>query len=749
MKNKKFLSLLLVAPIFLASCVHNNGMCECVKKVDENDDGLCDVCGKQIEGKCVHKDENGDHICDICGIELPHELVAKSLGKVTTPELIMVGETLKTDQVKVVVVYDDGSNVEKNPSSVTLDTSVAGDIEGSLECEGLSTKFVMKVVALDPSTVIDKLGAVTSPASINKDAKLDVSSVSVVVYYKDGNSDSVIPDSIELDTSTIGTKTGKVNFQGFSANFTIEVKEASEIKTLVSLGKVTAPAEVLLGSTLQVNQVSVLAQYDDGSSEEVTPDTVELDTSVVGDITGKVTYQGKEATFTSRVSSAEGKNLVNLGEVSVPKEIRQNGELSPSEVTVIAYFDDGSSMSVNPDTVVLNTSVSGNATGVVVYKNLLASFTITVLSAVKEVTVIESPKTILLNQKLDPSQVKLLISYTDGKEETVQADRIVLDTSSVGAQPGYAYYKDVSAVFAISVELGGDPSTVITKIDNASGLKEVAKNYKLTVDDVTVYAFFADGTSKSVKPDSVSADTSVAGPATVTVSYAGFTTTYQITVKDTKEVTTYLVLSSVGLYEGKAGASFPDLFLENAIAFTATPGQPLPGKDKVTHLYGSCDFAGWIAYEGTGAPTTYTTVPFEENKILYASFVDNGQTPTPPTPPDPPVPPVPVETETFYLITKFTDGSDDWDRYAEQTIWAYVWKGEDNNAFELHWHENRTWKVDIPVSRYDWVIFCRLKPEATMFDWSLVYNQTIDMQLSSDKHTAQIDNWNGGAHWVS
>ena len=99
--KKKFLSLLLIAPLFLGSCVRNNGMCECVEKIDANHDGLCDTCNKQIEGLCVHKDEDGDHVCDICGTELTFEAVAVSLGNVTLPETIEIGATLTNEQVKV------------------------------------------------------------------------------------------------------------------------------------------------------------------------------------------------------------------------------------------------------------------------------------------------------------------------------------------------------------------------------------------------------------------------------------------------------------------------------------------------------------------------------------------------------------------------------------------------------------------------------------------------------------------------
>ena len=100
-KFKRFLSLLACAPLFLSSCIMNNGLCTCLEPKDLNFDGLCDTCGNPIEGMCVHQDENGDHICDICGEEIidpevgpaDHRQIV-SLGAVTAPEKILVGATL-------------------------------------------------------------------------------------------------------------------------------------------------------------------------------------------------------------------------------------------------------------------------------------------------------------------------------------------------------------------------------------------------------------------------------------------------------------------------------------------------------------------------------------------------------------------------------------------------------------------------------------------------------------------------------
>ena len=48
-------------------------------------------------------------------------------------------------------------------------------------------------------------------------------------------------------------------------------------------------------------------------------------------------------------------------------------------------------------------------------------------------------------------------------------------------------------------------------------------------------------------------------------------------------VSTYLVLTENGLYNGEVGQDYSELFLENTIKYEAEAGSELPGKDVVTN----------------------------------------------------------------------------------------------------------------------------------------------------------------------
>lgn len=217
------------------------------------------------------------------------------------------------------------------------------------------------------------------------------------------------------------------------------------------------------------------------------------------------------------------------------------------------------------------------------------------------------------------------------------------------------------------------------------------------------------------------------------------------------EVTIYLVLSSVGTLDGITGITYGDFNLEYTYRLIGKVGDPLPGKDRVKHIYQSADFEAWVAYEGAGAPTVYTTVPGVNNKILYAQFTPNGTAPV--TPDVDPDPEVDTTTKTFTLKTNF--GDQNWSN-DDPLIAAYAWNDNAySRAFEGHKVDANTYTFDIYVAMTH-VLFVRA-PQGTQLnplDWDAVWNQTDNLDIGSAL-TAQITSWDGGnqghstASWVS
>lgn len=129
---------------------------------------------------------------------------------------------------------------------------------------------------------------------------------------------------------------------------------------------------------------------------------------------------------------------------------------------------------------------------------------------VTEIVKVSAPSTIEQNKTLAPSKVKLTVKYKDNKTEVVKADRIILNTATVGKTTGTAFYGNVFKDFSITVV---SSAVTVTSIDSVIAPETVAQNQELLVSDVTLNVTYSDGSHGTETPSSVEFDSSTLGEA--------------------------------------------------------------------------------------------------------------------------------------------------------------------------------------------------------------------------------------------
>lgn len=204
------------------------------------------------------------------------------------------------------------------------------------------------------------------------------------------------------------------------------------------------------------------------------------------------------------------------------------------------------------------------------------------------------------------------------------------------------------------------------------------------------------------------------------------------------DVTIYLNLGEIGLYNGQKGQDYPEMFLENAIKLETTVGAALPGKDVITSTSGA-EFQNWMAYEGDGAPTKYETAPGFNNKILLANFSGGSgsggggggssqQT-----------------GEYTYTCTNLPD----WITNDGCVIFAWVWSPNDTGSWKSASYGSPATSLTFEVTEeLTGFLLARCAAGTTQPDWNVkgtgagrVYNQTNNIDCQSGTYSYECASW--------
>lgn len=239
----------------------------------------------------------------------------------------------------------------------------------------------------------------------------------------------------------------------------------------------------------------------------------------------------------------------------------------------------------------------------------------------------------------------------------------------------------------------------------------------------------SSGTSETSSSSSGSSSSSSSGE-----SSSGSSSSEEPDLPVGSDVTIYLDLGQIGLYNGQKGQAFESMFLENAVKLDTKVGAALPGKDVITSTSGA-EFSNWMVYEGNGAPTRYDVAPAKNNTILLANWSGGsgggggggGEDPE----------------EVTYTINNLPT----WITNDGCVIFAWVWSPSDEGSWHATTYTDTTtltFKVDGQLTG---LLLARCVSGTTEPSWSAkgnnpgrVYNQTNNIDCSKDVFTYSAPN---------
>jgi len=470
--------------------------------------------------------------------------------------------------------------------------------------------------------------------------KFSPAGVQLEVRYSNGTSE-VIDSGFTCTQPTFaaaGSYTVTFTYEGKTVSITVKAAEPTVTSlTIRSLPKKTV---YQIGELLDTEGLTLTETYANGTEKIITSGFTFSPTAFTsaGTHTVQVRYGAKSVSFTVTVQNAA---LRSLSVQTMPNKLQYTvGEsLDTAGLALRCEYSDGSSNTVTEGFIctptVLNTA--GTQTVTVTYGGLNTNFTVTVKEAAVTATKLEiqslPKKTVYTaGESLDTAGLVLKITYSSGLIKEISSgftctpDKL----TSAGTQTVTVSCEGLSTSFTVTVNAA---AVTVTKIEIQSKPKKLSYTVGESLDrtGLALKVTYSDGSVKTVTSGYTYSPSKLtkAGTQTITVDYSGKRTTFTVTVKEAKTLTSLKIKTmptktvySAGEKLNTAGLTLTASYSDGTSAtvtsgFTCSPtALNTVGTQKITVSYGGKS----VTFNVTVAKKAETVLPNASRRTEVISY---------------------------------------------------------------------------------------------------------------------------------
>lgn len=365
----------------------------------------------------------------------------------------------------------------------------------------------------------------------------------LTISDKSGN----VLDSRKVTTS--GDKFEKFVFYGGVGKIQLDNLKIYEDK--ISSLTLTPPTKTsyALGEELNLDGMVAKLNYSDKSVGTTAYTVSGYDKTKVGKQTVTVSYGDYSANFDVTV------NGISSIEVTPPTKTTylEGQDLNTDGMVVTAVTSDNQRITVPAGYSVrgFNKTKLGKQTITVTYQGLSTEFEVNV-NSVKSIELTKPTKLeYKYGESLDTSGMSVKAIYDDNQSEVIKSDYSVTgyDKTKSGTQTITVTYSNQTATFDVTV---AEPVITKFEITTPPTTTEYYVGQDLKTDGMVVTVTFEDESTKTTTAYTLSGyDKNTVGAQTVTVSYKGFSATFDVTVKEAEKVEISDVTVEDKTYDGK------------------------------------------------------------------------------------------------------------------------------------------------------------------------------------------------------
>ncbi len=499
---------------------------------------------------------NGKTYSKSCNVTvMAKKVTAVEVVTAPTKSEYFVGDTFDPAGMQIQVSYNNGTksaystyDFSSLPGDVTISTvstTTAGTKTVRLTYKennvSVITTFKITVTAVKP-TKIEFINAPTKKFYVgDASTAFDEEGLDVKVTYNNGTTETF--DATELsitytgfDTTAAKTITMTGTYEGVSGTFDVTINPVE----LVSVAVKTMPnkTKYYVGDEFDQTGLTLTATYNNGKTETVSSGITctGFSSAAAGSKSVTATYGGKSTTFNVDIEAVK---LVSVAVKTNPTKISyyQGETLDSTGLTLTATYNNGKTETVTSGFTcsALDSSSAGQKTVTVTYQGLTTTFDVTVIAVtLVSVTVKTMPNktSYFTGESFDQTGLTLTAAYNNGKTETISSGISCtgFNSATAGTKTITASYGGKSTTFTVNVK-AIVPTGISIKTAPSKTEYFVGDSYDGT--GLVVNVTYNNATNKDITTGFTTSGFSSAnaGKNTVTVSYEGFTATFDVTIK--------------------------------------------------------------------------------------------------------------------------------------------------------------------------------------------------------------------------
>ena len=501
-------------------------------------------------------------------------VTVESLSVLSLPDKVsyFVGEELNSQGLILKVVYKDGSEkvLTEGIEHSDIDQSLIGTQTIEVVYGEFTTSFDIELKEISMTGV--EIEQLPSKTEYYNGDKVDTAGLTLKITYNNGTSETVTDGySYSPETvSVIGTEDVVISYNGKDVSYEVSVNEV--LAESIAIAANPVKTSYFVGDKLDTEGLTLSVTYNNGSTQTInsgftcSPESF----SEAGVQSVTVTYEGKTSSFDVEVEE------VVVSDISIKTTPSKTSyyvgdKLNTTGLTLTATYNNGSTQVIDGGFTCSTESLTkaGTQSITVTYGDKTANFNVSVSEIVlSSISIKTNPSktSYYVGDVLDTTGLTLTAKYNNGSTKTV--------SSGFTCQP-VTFSK--SGTYTLSVTYGGKTAQfkVTAKdllvshisIKTKPSIKTYYIGDKLDTEGLTLTVTYSNGSTATVnsgftcQPETFSK----AGTQTITVSYGGKISQFQVSVRDV-----YLSRISIKTKPTKTSYSVGDKLDTTGLTLTAT-----------------------------------------------------------------------------------------------------------------------------------------------------------------------------------